>query len=126
MNYRFPARVYGALFILALLGTFFLTLKVPTKEVAGLMNDKVAHALTFFILSFFYSHMMSGKYGWKSLVMLSGLGLLIELIQYTLPWRSFSLLDWLADIAGVMGYHVLHLAKVHWLKRRAKRAQHSD
>jgi VanZ family protein len=47
------------------------------------------------------------------MIALAVFGLLIEIIQYFLPWRSFSLLDWLADIIGILTYDV-----VHRLKRR--------
>lgn len=119
MKYLFQPKVYRVAFVLTLLVTLFLTLSVPVKG-SGLINDKLAHMLIFFALALLNSHMWSGRYTWRSLVALSLLGLVIELIQFSLPWRSFSWLDWLADIVGVLVYHLLHTLKVYWLTQRAK------
>jgi VanZ family protein len=119
MRYLFAPKVYRVLFVLAVLGTLFLTLSVPVKG-SGLINDKLAHMITFFGLAMLNSHMWSGRYSWRSIFALCTLGLIIELIQFSLPWRSFSWFDWLADILGVLGYHTLHQLKVYWLIRRAK------
>jgi len=105
-------KTYGFLFIVAIVGTLLLTLSVPTGIVqAGLINDKTAHALVFFVLAFLYSHTVGNDYGVKEVSLLIFFGLFIELIQYFLPWRSFSLLDWLADIVGLAGYEIIHRLK---------------
>lgn len=114
-------KTYRLLFILAIISTLILTLSVPVGLVkAGLINDKLAHAITFFVLSFLYSHTVGIRFGLRELILLAGLGLVIELIQYALPWRSFSWLDWLADIAGILGYELIHRLKKVWLSKNKK------
>ena len=112
-------KTYRLLFILAIIGTLVLTLGIPTGLAkTGLINDKVAHASTFFVLAFLYSHTLGYKYGLQVILLLTAFGLMIELIQYFLPWRSFSWLDWLADIVGIIGYDVIHRLKRIWLARK--------
>lgn len=69
-------------------------------------NDKALHALGFFLmaLSSQLAHPRVSFY-----VLASGLtcfGFVIELVQAYLPYRSFSLLDWGADILGVAIYFI--------------------
>ena len=68
-----------------------------------MINDKVGHFLTFFVLGCW------GAYGWSSQPVrkwvfgfLFGFGLAIECVQYFVPLRHFSLADWGADIAGLL------------------------
>ncbi len=111
-------KTYRLIFIVAIVATLILTLSVPTGLAkSGLVNDKVAHAVTFFVLAFLYSHTSGKNYGLKEVCLLIGFGFLIEAIQYLLPWRSFSLWDWLADIAGIAGYEIIHRIKRYWLQK---------
>jgi len=112
-------KTYRILFFLAIVITLLLTLSVPVGIVkAGLINDKIAHGITFFSLSFLYSHSEGDKYGIKSLLLLVLFGFVIELIQYFLPWRSFSWFDWLADIVGIISYEIFHRVKNRVSKKR--------
>ena len=111
-------KTYRLLFVFSVIGTLVLTLGVPIAielAKAGLFNDKIAHAITFFVLAFLYSHTLGSKFGWQSLLLLAAFGLAIEFIQYFLPWRSFSWLDWIADIIGILSYDVIHRIKRRWL-----------
>jgi VanZ family protein len=69
------------------------------------VNDKVAHTAAFFVLAFLvdFSYPRS-RFGATKVTALLAYGMLIEAIQYFLPTRSFSLLDWVADAAGVGAY----------------------
>jgi VanZ family protein len=69
------------------------------------INDKVGHTAAFLCLSFLLDFAWP-RYSWGlgKLMPLLGYGLLIELIQYFLPYRSFSLLDLAADGAGLLFY----------------------
>lgn len=112
-------KTYRLLFIFALIGTLLLTLSVPVGIIKScLINDKVAHGITFFVLAFLYSHSQGKTYGIGTVMILASFGLLIEFIQYFLPWRSFSLFDWLADIIGIIGYDVIHRLKTIYLARK--------
>ncbi len=113
-------KTYGILLIVSIIGTLFLTLDTPTRIIkVNIINDKAAHALVFFVLAFLYSHTVGKGYGVKEASLLIIFGLLIELIQYLLPWRSFSLLDWLADIIGIAGYEIIHRLKRVWMQKKA-------
>ncbi len=70
------------------------------------LNDKLLHATGFFgaaILAHF-AHPRAPHY--RHIIGLACFGLLIELVQAYLPHRSFSLLDWGADILGVLIYFI--------------------
>ena len=105
-------KTYQILFVLALIGTLIVTLSVATELVrAGLINDKLAHGLIFFVLTFLCFHAMPGRYGLFALVILAFFGLVIEIIQHFLPYRNFSWLDWVSDIAGIILYDLVHRLK---------------
>ncbi len=98
------------LLVLALIITTYATTAEITHPAATGINDKVAHFFTFFILSLL-AHLSFQKRGfnWTVWVPLTFYGLLIEVIQYQIPYRSFSLLDWAADALGVLICGVLIL-----------------
>jgi len=113
---------YRALFIVAVIVTLILTLSVISGVVhPGMFSDKLAHAITFFILSFLLSHWLGKNYNIWPITALVMFGLLIEVIQYYLPWRSFSYYDWAADIIGIIFYQILHL--MHLLYKRIRNVQ---
>jgi VanZ family protein len=66
-------------------------------------SDKLEHALAFLALGVLA---LAGFPRWspfgKVLPGLAAYGALIEFIQWWLPWRECSLLDWAADLAGVL------------------------
>lgn len=71
----------------------------------GNINDKVSHILAFYVLALlgdfsFPEH----KFDPEKIFLLLAYGLLIEIIQYFLPYRTFSLLDLLADAIGLVLY----------------------
>jgi VanZ family protein len=78
----------------------------PPAAIEG-VNDKSGHLLAFYVLalltdfSFPYS-----RYRIHKIVPLVGYGLLLEITQYYLPGRSFSLLDMIADAAGLFLYRL--------------------
>ena len=66
------------------------------------INDKLVHCLLFAVLG------LSGLAVWPSswlsrvLIGLAIYGLLVEIIQYQVPGRSFELMDWVADLLGLL------------------------
>jgi len=103
-------KTYRILFILAVIATLILTMSVVSGFVRpGMFNDKLAHMMIFFTLAFLLSHWLGERYGVLAISALVIFGLLIEVIQYYLPWRSFSYRDWAADIIGIIFYQILHL-----------------
>ncbi|MDH5190085.1 MAG: VanZ family protein [Gammaproteobacteria bacterium] len=72
------------------------------------INDKVSHLLAFLALAMVadYSFPKSGFIIPKGLPLLAyGIG--IEIVQSFIPYRSFSVLDMVADAAGLLVYMLL-------------------
>jgi VanZ family protein len=94
------ARLWRALFILASLGSFYVALR-PQGGAAHWFAyaDKVLHAGAFAVLA-----LLSLKTGWlkiwQAFVVLSMLGLFIEIAQSMTTHRTADVLDWVADMAG--------------------------
>ena len=96
------------LLLLALIVTSYATTTELTHPVATGVNDKLAHFVSFFILGLLADLSFPKRgFDWTIWVPLSAYGLLIETIQYHIPYRSFSLLDWAADSGGVLIYGLL-------------------
>ena len=108
--------LYRIFFVAAFLATLYLLFSKPPEVADGMINDKVAHAITFFCLTLLLSRSFPTQYGLPILLAMVTFGLFTELVQYYLPWRSFSIADWLADIAGVLCYHVLHLIRCRFVE----------
>ncbi len=68
-------------------------------------SDKLIHTLSFLIFSMTFC--LSQRITSLLIVLLlgSGYGIILELIQIIVPERSFELLDWVADSTGtILGY----------------------
>jgi len=71
------------------------------------MNDKVSHILAFYVLVFLVDFSFPGsRFGTSKILFLIGYGLLIECIQYFIPYRMCSLYDVAADCIGLAGYMI--------------------
>jgi VanZ family protein len=67
-------------------------------------NDKLMHAVGFFVMTVL-AHLAHPQTWRKWPVFgLIAFGLAIELVQGYLPYRSFSMWDWTADIFGILLY----------------------
>ena len=103
----------GWLGLLALV--FWQAVSPAPMEATLLINDKLGHLLVFFILG------MSGWLVWTRysgglhvFSFLAVYGLAIEVAQFFVPGRTFSLLDWAADLAGlIMVLLVIKLAGLY-------------
>ncbi len=95
--------VWKVLFVLSIGFLLFSTL-VPMKiqQVPIIHIDKIFHFLVFAGVAFLSMNAFISINRWLLGSLLSGLGLAIEIIQYFIPGRSFSLADWLADSLGVL------------------------
>jgi len=96
-------------FRLALVAALVVVTHLATTQmnypVVENMNDKVDHILAFYVLGFLADFSFPGKrFGLSKVLPILGYGLLIEVIQYFLPYRSFSLYDLAADAAGLAVY----------------------
>ena len=99
---------------LMLLGIWVATQQVtmPTE-----VNDKIIHIVVFFGFAFLVDLSSSRKpfWLWKGLPLLT-YGIAIEVMQYFTPTRSFSLLDILADFAGILFYFLLKIVVIYIAK----------
>lgn len=85
------------------------------------INDKVLHVRAFGVLALLSDFSFPTKrFGQGIVLSLLGYGLLIEVIQYFLPYRSASVLGWIADGVGIAacGICIPVLKKVPLLRRR--------
>ena len=86
----------------------FLAFTVREYDMGEHSYDKANHFFAFFILAFLidfaYPRM---AFAGAKINALFGFAVFIELVQYFLPYRSFSLIDIAADIVGVLFYLVL-------------------
>jgi VanZ family protein len=93
-------RAAQALFFLACAIVMALAVAELGHKTTFPFADKLQHALVFFVLA------ALAEAAWPRALRraMAGVflyGLLIESVQWFLPWREFSLLDWLADGVGV-------------------------
>lgn len=99
---------FRVLFAVALVTVTHFTTTAQVYPGVEMFNDKLAHAASFLALGFLadYSFPRS-EFGWVKLLSLLAYGLGIEIIQYFIPARSFSLLDLAADGLGLALYGAL-------------------
>jgi len=105
------ARIFQVLLFLALGIILIMTTDPAPPAVTASVNDKLAHITSFLILGLLaqqaYPQLITG---WPLYIWLQAYGLGIELIQYFIPERSFSLLDLAADAAGLLIAYALMLS----------------
>lgn len=93
---------------LAVLVVLVLSVIKTGSPLPGEYSDKIEHALAFFALAALVGIGHAGSALVRRLMLaLIGYGLLIECIQWCIPWREFSLLDWAADAVGVVSWLLL-------------------
>ncbi len=69
------------------------------------INDKLEHAAAFLTLAFLLDFARPHRaWGSDKLLLLLAYGLFIEVVQYFLPYREFSLWDLAADSLGLIAY----------------------
>ena len=88
---------------ISLIMVFLVFCDADPGEHYPVINDKLAHFLVFGVLTFWTIFIWSDNKNiiWV-LVFLSVYGIAIECAQYFVPGRFFSLLDWFADVFGVV------------------------
>ncbi len=121
---RWAARV---LLVPVMLYVFFkATDNSPVSE--GIMlNDKVLHMAAFYVLAMLTDLSLPyRRYRFVIPFFLFGYGLLLEIVQLYLPFRSFSSGDIAADLAGMIIYFssVPLLRKLPWLTCLTADCQH--
>lgn len=98
---------FAALILLMLAGVKVATMPLNFPESLN-VSDKAIHFLVFFGFALIIDAISSREpfWLWKG-VPLAAYGVGIEVLQYFSPDRSFSLMDALADVAGVAVYWLL-------------------
>lgn len=102
-----------ALIIIWLVIILFFSV-IPVQEIqAGNSGDKFVHFIIYgitalLIFRFLKKSMSLIKATILSIVFSSFYGLFIELIQHTLPWREFSLLDEVSNFSGATLFSVIY------------------
>jgi VanZ family protein len=98
-------------FVLAILLISYLAvsrIEETVLDTLSFINDKIEHTSAFlflaFLLDFAWPRQPWGERKWLPLL---GYGLLIELVQYFIPYREFSLWDLAADALGLIVYPLL-------------------
>ena len=106
MNLTLKTIIARSLLILVLSSTLISATQVPSGTLPFPHFDKIAHAATFWMISYLLAHSMPaqafGRFSWLCLL---SYGFTMELIQWTLAYRSFSLGDLAADAVGIGLYH---------------------
>jgi len=97
--------IFRLLFFITLLVISYLTTTSLSGTFVGNINDKLSHFLAFFTLAFLIDFSFpKDDFGYLKFFELLFYGLLIEIVQYAIPYRSFSLYDLLANCTGLLAY----------------------
>ncbi len=105
----------------AMIIILYLTTTPAEYSIANKISDKLSHGLAFFSLAMLADFSFPlGRFNWKKVCPLFAYGVLIECIQYFLPYRDFSLLDIVADTLGLVVYPLFVPVMMYlpWLKQR--------
>ncbi len=93
---------------LALLIITYMALTPIPDLLQQTVNDKFGHALAFMLLAFLvHSSWPNMPFNWRHGIPLVAYGIFLECAQYFVPGRFFSLLDIVADTAGIGLYLIL-------------------
>jgi VanZ family protein len=105
------SRIIAAVRILLCAATLFIiyeaTIRQPV-QVSVDNGDKFLHSIAFFFLALLTDFAFPTRgYGLTKLLPLLAFGIIIELVQSCLPWRSADVADFLADCVGIAAFAVL-------------------
>lgn len=91
-------------FYTALITGCYLAFSPVESGIQTQFNDKLLHFIGFFLMALMAQLAHPNTNFWILTLGLAAFGLTIELVQEFLPYRSFSMWDWAADILGVCLY----------------------
>tara|TARA_B100001094_G_scaffold293843_1_gene314004 strand:- start:1259 stop:1696 length:438 start_codon:yes stop_codon:yes gene_type:complete len=93
------------LFFISLCTVFYLSLvpssNIPNFASLSLISDKLVHALIYFYLAYIGLLCRFGISKITIVLLIFGIGLIIEIIHHFHPYRLFEYLDLLANLIGV-------------------------
>ena len=100
--------VFRVMLVISLLLIIYLATAELEYPVMTSINDKFGHILAFVMLAFLLDFSFpANSFNLSKIFPILVYGMLIEVIQYFLPHRTFSLLDMLADGSGLVIYVLL-------------------
>ena len=109
---------FRASLLTAVVGITYLATMSAALPAAVAVPDKLLHGLAFWVLLLLVDYSWpDSRLGLGKVLTVFAYGVLIEVVQYFLPYRDFSLADLLADALG-MGLYPLSvplLRKLPWL-----------
>ena len=112
LQYRYLWLFGGMCLVILVLYT---TLMPASSSPSMLLNDKAAHGIAFFAMMIWFCGVFEMRVAPLVAVALVCLGILIELIQQQLTYRSAELADGLADIGGIaVGWALAAAGFQHW------------
>lgn len=90
-----------------------------------LLSDKLLHGVTFTVLSLWFSGQYAPNAYWRLALGLAAFGLLIELIQRMVSYRTADGMDLLADLIGIgIGMAIALAGAGGWCLRFEKWLEH--
>ncbi len=104
MEYKLTFLARIALLLMLTAGVYLAAVEGGPVAAAD-VNDKIVHLTAFFVLALCADYAFPRRrFDWFTASPLLGYGLLIEIMQFFIPHRSFSLADLAADAAGLAVY----------------------
>lgn len=113
----FKVSTRTTILILMLLGVWVATRNLEL-DLEHYLSDKVIHIIVFFGFALLMDLATSREpfWLWKGMpLFFYGVG--IEVVQYFTPDRTFSIMDMLADVVGILLYFILKVCLI-WLDSR--------
>ena len=102
LRYEKRWRLAGIVLLLAVLAAMMMpTPWLWSLASKDLLADKWLHMLTFVFLSVWFAGQYARNYYWRLVVGLTAFGVLIELGQRMISYRSAEWMDLVADIGGI-------------------------
>ena len=100
-----PLIVFRIGLVITIIVTMYLATTQQEFQIIDDINDKVKHILAFSVLAFLADFSTPGfRFNMRKALVVLGYGLLIEVIQYFLPYRDASVFDLAADSIGIAVY----------------------
>ena len=99
---------YRVLLCISLVVITYLATTALEFTIVSSVYDKLNHFVAFLVLALLVDFSFpNSRFNTDKIFLLLGYGLSIEIIQYFLPHRMFSMLDIVADSLGLLAYGLL-------------------
>jgi VanZ family protein len=110
---------YGRVWLSLGLAALLLGVLVAMRPVGGALlftlGDKVAHAAAFATFAVWFGGLVESRLMWRVALALLAYGVLIEVLQSLVPYRSADSQDLAADAVGILlGWLVSAAGLSHW------------